>query len=482
MQIISLAVILVYIVGTTVISALFAKRNKDSGKYLTADKSLGTMMIAALIFSEIVAGSGTVGNAQTAFNRGLSSVWAQWGMGIGCFLFLLLVRKFYRAFRERRGLMTIPNCFGYMFDQRSRVLMIFVVAVVYIIFYSSQPVAAAGILAPLLGTENTTLIAWIVTAIFVIVAMVGGMYGIAAVGILHSAIMFVGSAVIAILAVHRVGGWAELQSALPTTYFSLAQPSLATTLANALGTAISFLAAANITNASFSAKSSGAATKGTLLAGILVFPFALMPAITGICAKLVMPNITSSTALVSMAEYLGPAFSTIISLAVLAAIWSSGPALLLIVGGCVAKDLYVPFINPKATEKQQVWCSRTVVLIAAAVATLLGLNATSILNQLLGALQIRSVVGIVLVAAIVWKRVSANAAFWSMLGGGVVAMAWFFGGKPFDIEPLWPAAVVCLVILIPMTLMSKEKVSPGYLRYQEAVREMEEEAAAERAH
>lgn len=165
MQIISLAVILVYIVGTTVISALFAKRNKDSGKYLTADKSLGTMMIAALIFSEIVAGSGTVGNAQTAFNRGLSSVWAQWGMGIGCFLFLLLVRKFYRAFRERRGLMTIPNCFGYMFDQRSRVLMIFVVAVVYIIFYSSQPVAAAGILAPLLGTENTTLIAWIVTAI-----------------------------------------------------------------------------------------------------------------------------------------------------------------------------------------------------------------------------------------------------------------------------------------------------------------------------
>ena len=69
----------------------------------------------------------------------------------------------------------------------------------------------------------------------------------------------------------------------------------------------------------------------------------------------------------------------------------------------------------------------------------------------------------------------------SMLGGGVVAMAWFFGGKPFDIEPLWPAAIVCLVILIPMTLMSKEKVSPGYLRYQEAVREMEEEAAAERA-
>ena len=157
-------------------------------------------------------------------------------------------------------------------------------------------------------------------------------------------------------------------------------------------------------------------------------------------------------------------------------------ALLLIVGGCVAKDLYVPFINPKATEKQQVWCSRTVVLIAAVGATLLGLNATSILNQLLGALQIRSVVGIVLVAAIVWKRVSANAAFWSMLGGGVVAMAWFFGGKPFDIEPLWPAAIVCLVILIPMTLMSKEKVSPGYLRYQEAVREMEEEAAAERAH
>ena len=68
MQVTSPIIILLYIVVTTGVSAWFAKRNQDSGKMLTADGSLGTAMIAALIFSEIVAGSGTVGNAQSAFN------------------------------------------------------------------------------------------------------------------------------------------------------------------------------------------------------------------------------------------------------------------------------------------------------------------------------------------------------------------------------------------------------------------------------
>ena len=474
MQVTSLIIILLYIVVTTGVSAWFAKRNQDSGKMLTADGSLGTAMIAALIFSEIVAGSGTVGNAQSAFNYGLSSVWTQWGMGFGCFLFLIFARKFYRALRERRNIMSIPNCFGYMFGQRTRVLMLVIVAVVYIIFYSSPPTAAASILAPLLGSEKVTLIAWIVSAIFIIVAMVGGMYGIAAVSILHTMVMFVGAAIVAVASVNRVGGWAELQSALPASYFSFSQPSLSSAIAGALGTAISFLAAANITNSSFSAKSSSAATKGTIIAGVAVIPFALMPAIAGICAKVVMPEISSATALVSMAEYCGPAFSTVISLAVLAAIWSSGPALLLIVGGCVTKDLYVPFINKNATEKQQVWCTRIAVLVAGVVATALGMNAKSILNQLMGAFQIRSVVGIVLVAALFWKRVTEKAAFWSMLGGGAVACIWFFGGKPFGIEPLWPGAIVCLVVLFVLTLMSKDAVSPGYQRYQAVLAEMEE--------
>ncbi len=56
---------------------------------------------------------------------------------------------------------------------------------------------------------------------------------------------------------------------------------------------------------------------------------------------------------------------------------------------------------------------------------------------MLGAFQIRSVVGVVLLAALAWPRVNNRAAFWSMMGGGIVAAGWFFAGNPFGIAPLW---------------------------------------------
>jgi len=70
--------------------------------------------------------------------------------------------------------------------------------------------------------------------------------------------------------------------------------------------------------------------------------------------------------------------------------------------------------------------------------------------------------------ALAWPRVTKDAAFYSMLAGGIVAAFWHFAGNPFGVQPLWPGAGVCLLILIPMTLLSKEKVSPGYRMYLEA--------------
>jgi len=50
---------------------------------------------------------------------------------------------------------------------------------------------------------------------------------------------------------------------------------------------------------------------------------------------------------------------------------------------------------------------------------------------------------------------------------------WQFGGQPFGIAPIWPGALVCLLIMVPITLASREKVSPGFRLYSEAVKEME---------
>lgn len=470
---IQIAMIFGYMLLTMLVSLYFAKRaSKNTNAFYTASRSMPMLVVSALLFSEIIAGSGTIGNAANAFTGGISNaVWANWGMAIGCFMVVFTVSKFYRAMAVRYGAMTIPEAYAVMFGQKVRILMMFIVALVYVILYSSQASAAATILGPLLGVDEVVM-TWIITAFFIVVAITGGMFGISWMGVVHTAVMFLGLLFVALSAVHSVGGFQTVADSVPSNFFSVIGDNPMNTLASAVGTAISFLASSNVTSALFGAKSNKSANGGIFIAGLLVIPFALMPAITGICARIALPDIEPSGALFQMANSLSAVHSGILSMAIIAAIWSTAPTLLLIVSATMTKDLYINIIKPGATERQQMSFSYIVIIVAGILGTWIGQNGSSILDNMLGAFQIRSIVGIVLLAALAWPRVNGTSAFWAMLGGGAVAAVWFFMGNPFGLAPLWPGALVCLVILIPLTLANKEKMSEGYRKYLEGKEEL----------
>jgi SSS family solute:Na+ symporter len=468
-----LVMLIAYMLITSVIGMAYTRKKQNSRQYFVAERSLSAVLVIALLFSEIIAGAGTIGNAASAFRGGLSSVWANWGMAMGCVAFAALVLTFYRAMGTVKDAMSVPEAFGNLFDGRCRIVMLLNVVVVYIILFSTQPVAAASILAPMLGIDHK-VVAWTISAVFILITATGGMKGIAKMNVVHSVMMYVGVTVVAVKAVSSAGGLEALRAAVPETFFSVAQPNLQTVLGQALGTAISFFAASNVVSASFSAKSLKVARNGILLAGLLVVPFALMPAIIGVCASVAMPDIQANNALFYMADALGSGYGGLVSMAVMAAIWSTGPALLLIICTSLTKDLYKRYICPEATESRQIAFSRAAAVVIGIVATGFGLNVSSILNQMLGAFQIRSVVGIVLVAALFWPRVTGNAAFYSMLVGGIVAAAWHFLGNPLGLQPLWPAAAACLAILVPMTLAGQGRMSDGYRMYAECAAKLRE--------
>lgn len=473
---VQLIMVIAYLVITLGISAIVLARQKkkasDSSSFMAAKSELGVALIIPLMFSEMIAGAGTVGVAQTGFTTGFSAVWANWGMAIGCVLVVLLVAKFYRVMSSEKGVISVPEAYKLLFDNRTRIVMLIIVIMVYGIFYSTQPVAAASLIAPMLGIDQT-LMAWIITALFIIVTLAGGMKGIAWMNVVHAAIMYIAMAIVAIKSVSSVGGMEALHQTLNSSYFSFFQPNIPTTLANSIGTGISFLAAATVVSVVFGAKNLKVAKTGIISAAVLVLPFACCTALIGMSAKVAMPDIASSGALYSMANSLGNGWAGLASMAVIAAIWSTAPALLMVVSTTLTRDLF-RVLKPNATDKQAMTFSRIGVIVIGVVFTFFGLSASSILSQMYGAFQIRSVAAIVLIVALFWPRVSKSAAFWSMLVGGIVAAVWHFAGNPFGVSALWPAVAVCVVILVPMTLASKEKVSPGYRLYQEALKSARE--------
>lgn len=484
---IPIIMVIAYLIVTLSINAVCSRQNKGTKEYFVAHGGMGLALVIALIFSEVISGTTTVGAATTAFNAGISSVWSNWGQGIGMIICVLFLGKFYRAMGRTRDVMSVPSAFAYMFDNRCRIVMLLITIVSYGIIFAATVTAAANIIAPLFGTSYAATY-WVVGIIFIFVTCVGGIKGIAAMNILNTAVIFFVLLIVALMILNRAGGWSVLTSTLPATYFDLFQPDAGTALAGGLGTAIGCLIASVYANVLFSAKTYKVAKRGLVITCILLFVFSLFPAIIGLSAKVIMPDADASTILYTAGGLFGQGWSGAVAMAVVAASISTGPAFLLFVCVAMVKDFYC-LIKPAATDKQQMHFSWLSAIIIGVVFMFLGQNASSVLGQVQGAFQIRSIVGIVLLVAVYWPKTTTRAAFWAMIIGGVLASFWFFADSPLGIAPLWAGAIVTLIVQVVITLFSREKVSPGYLRYRGVLeefkvlneKELEEERAAKQA-
>ena len=377
-------------------------------------------------------------------------------MVLGVLVFVFCTAKFYRR-AGHFGVMSVPEAFAFRFDKRVRLVVLVIIMFVYGIIFSQQPIAAAALLSSMLGV-NKAVLAWIVGILFAYMAL-HGLKGIA------------GMFVVSFLAVGKAGGLAYMMANTPAHYFTVTYPDKITVAAQVLGAAFSMILSSTVVNCCLGAESLKTAKSGIVWSGILVIPFALMPALIGIAGFVTMPDAQAGNIIYTMAESVHPVFSGIVSMAVLAAILSTGPGLLLSLSATLTRDFYM-LVRPQASEKEQIRFSKGSIVVMALVATGFGLTTSSILTQILGAFQIRSVAGVVLIIALVWKQVSNRAAFWSILIGGILAGVWHFSGNPFGIQPFWAAVPASVVILTVLTMLEKEKISPDYLAYYNKIKDV----------
>ena len=351
--------VVVYIVLTTAIGWYMSQRAKaqnDIKSFFIGKKELGTLLIMFVMFGEMVAGSSTVGSAQTAFKSGMSSVWTNWGQALGVFVFVATVSKLYRV-AGHYGAYSVPEAFQFRFDSKPcRMVVMVIVVVVYGILYAMQPKAAGAILAPMLNIDLTAM-TWIMGIIFIIQGLVG-LKGIAAMNVVHASVLYVGSVVVGILAWHNVGSLDVVRETLGANYLSVTQPSLGAVIGNAAGGMFAFILSTSLVANVYSAKSKKVANRGVILAAVLVIIFAFFPALIGVFGKIMYPDAEAATIFYTVADTFGPAVGALASMAIIAAVFSTAPAFLLTISTTLTRDLYVALINKDATDKQQLRFSK----------------------------------------------------------------------------------------------------------------------------
>lgn len=456
-----------YIVLTTAVGWILSTRAKsrnDINSFFVGKKELGAVLVCFTMFGEMIAGSSTVGSAQTAFGLGLSSAWTNWGQSLGVFVFVFTVSKLYRV-AGHYGAYSVPEAFEFRFNSKKcRMVVMVIVLVVYGILFAMQPKAAANIIAPMINVD-VTVMTWIMGIIFVLQALVG-LKGIAAMNVVHSLILYIGCVVVGVLAWNHVGSLDIVRSTLGGEFLSVTQPSVSTVIGNAAGGLFAFILSTSLVANVYSAKSKKTANAGVLAAAILVIIFAFFPALIGMFGKVMYPDGDAGTIFYTVADTFGPAIGALASMAIIAAVFSTAPAFLLTLSTTLTRDFYLTLLKKNATDRQQLNFSKWAIVGIGVVATFLGIYASNILTQVNGAFQIRAVAGLVLIIGAYWKKVDRNSAFWSMLIGGIVAAVWHFAGQPFGIVPFWPGCGVGLVLLIVLTLCNGQKISDDYARYK----------------
>ena len=457
-----------YVLVTMLLALIVAKNNKTVRDMFNANGSLGVTLIVPLMLSEAIGGSGTVGSCTEAMATiGMAAVWTVWGVAIGFFAYRILFGRFYRTLYVTRGIMSIPGAYELRFDRKTKVVMLIVVSIIYVCLFALQPVAAASVLAPMFGVSRSTMI-MALGILFVIISCLGGLKGLASMNKLHSFILIVGLAVVAIWSIKYGGGWSAVKAALPEHYTSPFNPGPRQVIIWAVTGLLAQLSSAFLTTIISAGKSYKDVRLGIDITCLLLIIFAFFPVIIGIVARAVMPEIDSATALYTMSAAVNPFVGGLAVVAVLAAIFSTAPAFLLIVTTTFTQDLYKPFLKPNATEKQTLLASRIFTVVVGLLAVYMATQVTSIFNQTMKISQIRAVAAIVLLVSLIWPRVDARAAFWSILSGGSVAIVWYFmKNPPLTSEPLIPSVAVGLLVLVVLTLMSREKISAGYRTYMQ---------------
>ncbi len=156
---------------------------------------------------------------------------------------------------------------------------------------------------------------------------------------------------------------------------------------------------------------------------------------------------------------------------VVAIIISTADSFLLVPATTFMKDVYLNFINPKASEKKVIFLSRVLVIVFGIIAWIVSrlfAESTGFFEKALYAFTIYGAsITPSLVAALVWPRATKAGSITSILAGVIVAIVWSeanfiqesLPAAISDLDAVLPAITLSVLLLIVVSLFTQNKTT-----------------------
>ena len=403
------------------------------------------------------------------------SIWTAVGLIVGTYLSWLFVAKPLRKCSITFGdSITIPEFLSNRFKDKSHILSI--VSVIFIVLFftiytASGFVACAKLFNSVFGLNYHAGLA-IGLVVILCYTITGGYTAVCTTDFLQGSLIFIAFIISTLVVVFSIGGVGDSINVFKN-FQELAGTELKAFdgmgIISALAWGLGYFGMPHIIVRFMGIRSNSEVGKARRI-GIIWMIISYIGAIligtlgTVYLKKfgITLDSVSAETVFSETMKNMYPAFIAGIFLcAILAASMSTADSQLLAASSAVSQDIFKGLIKKNAEEKEVMIISRFTVFLIGLIALLLSLNPNSSIFSLVSFAWsgFGGTFGPLILLSLYWKRTTAPGAIAGLICGGITDVVWHYipasVAKIFGLYEILPAFIVCLVVTVLVSLLTK---------------------------
>lgn len=459
---IDFGIIAVYMASMLGVGFFFLRRQESVDQYFVGDRKMGAGHIGFSVVATDVGGGFSIGLGGLGFVMGLSGSWLLFSGLLGAWLAAVILIPKVKQLGDQYGFLTYPDYLEKRFDSKTRLVAAIVSGIGYAGFVGAQVLAGAKLGSAVFDVSILTAVV-VMAGVAVIYTSFGGIQAVIYTDSIQWVILLGGLLFFALpFSYVEIGGWDVIKASLPTSHFSLTNISIGQFITWMFTIVPIWFVGMTLYQRIYATRDVKTAKRAWYLAGLLEWPvMAFLGVMLGMFGRVMFPDAESEMALPMLIKNVLPiGLVGMVSAAYFSAIMSTADSCLLASVGNLVNDVYQKYINPLASGAHVLRLSRIATLIIGVLSVGIAMAVPTVLDSILLAYSFMvSGLFVPTLGGLLWKRVSATAAFLSMLTGGGCALLLniFPSLNPLD-EPILVALPLSAVVLMTMTILRPSKV------------------------
>ena len=448
---------------------------------MVAGRRLGPFLMAGTLAATEIGGGSSLGVVQQGMqNHGISAAWYIMTMGFAFVILTFLAPKFRAA-----TVKTVPEYFRRRYGKSAGLITAIIMLLPLIGLTAGQFIASSVILSTMLGISYKTAVI-IVALVVTIYSIMGGLWSVTLTDFIQVFLIIIGMIIAVPFAMNLAGGWSNVVANVPAETFDMFKGySPMAVVSLTIMYVATFTVGQEAVSRYYAARDGKAAKQGSILAAIINFIYAFIPAILGIITLALInmgkfnaedfADVGARYALPVLAMEAMPAIICgLLFAGIISATMSSSDSDLLGAGSIFANDIYRAVLKPDATSEEVMKVTKIVMAVVGVVSMFIALfNTSSLVTLLMFCFTLRAAGAFFpYVLGHYWTGASLAGTIASLISGSIVVvyLEKVSGGVLFGVklsQPIIPGLVVGLVFFLVFSKLFPPKVKTTELAPEE---------------